>query len=625
MNTINKLYFLSFFFLLNIVGATNLQAQNGQFDVKAEADCSNLYQGEYAVKIYVKAHSAATEFNVSDQNYRFSFSNRDAIANPVADATGGFDGLVGQSFFAPHTTTGSIDTVVSYNIELAGGPGIALSSTSWTYVGKVKFDVLSECEAVDILWHDEQPINFPPTFVGEKYNNVLYQAAEGDYVFENSSDCPASSSPQPTGEYKVKAVSDCSEVAQGNYYVELYLQATDANTSFRVSDQNYRFSFSRYALGNAQPDGSNGLDGFVTAPDGSASFYAPHTTTGSLDSVVSYNIEMAGGFGYPINDTDWTYVGRVKLDVLDATIPVEIKIHDHQPINFPPTFIGEKLCGSLYAADEGAYISEDCATCTPTTIANDDFESGWGIWNDGGSDCHYYSQAYIPYGQKAVRLRDNSGGSKMTTDALDLTQYDEITVDFAFTSVGMKNGHDFWLQVSTDNGSTFTTVADWVKGVDFQNSQNVPIHKSATIAGPFTANTKIRFRCDAANNANRIHLDNIVMNGCQNPASNMATPIVPEEVTVTRATSSNDQINSVKVFPNPVQSNLTIALNLANADNAQLHIIDFTGKSMLVKSLDQNAGFQETQIDVTEFPAGFYFATLLTQTERITQKFIVVK
>ena len=44
-------------------------------------------------------------------------------------------------------------------------------------------------------------------------------------------------------------------------------------------------------------------------------------------------------------------------------------------------------------------------------------------------------------------------------DLLDLTNYEEITVDFNFYSLSMEVNEDFWLQISSNGGSSYTTVA----------------------------------------------------------------------------------------------------------------------------------------------------------------------
>jgi hypothetical protein len=110
--------------------------------------------------------------------------------------------------------------------------------------------------------------------------------------------------------------------------------------------------------------------------------------------------------------------------------------------------------------------------CTDQVINFSNFENGLGIWNDGGSDCRRSANdaAYAWDGTYCVRLRDNTSTSVMTTDNLNLSTYDDITVEFYFYARSMENNEDFWLQVSTNGGSSYTTVATYARGVNFNNN-----------------------------------------------------------------------------------------------------------------------------------------------------------
>ena len=59
--------------------------------------------------------------------------------------------------------------------------------------------------------------------------------------------------------------------------------------------------------------------------------------------------------------------------------------------------------------------------CSYELIDFENFEAGWGIWNDGGSDCTRDSSAkWAASGSHSIRIRDDSSSSMMTTDVLDL-------------------------------------------------------------------------------------------------------------------------------------------------------------------------------------------------------------
>jgi len=69
------------FLLAFLAFALNIQAQDGQSDVRFVQSGLLCPKGPIDFIIEVKASSASTEFFMSEQNFRFSF-NRDALANP---------------------------------------------------------------------------------------------------------------------------------------------------------------------------------------------------------------------------------------------------------------------------------------------------------------------------------------------------------------------------------------------------------------------------------------------------------------------------------------------------------------------------------------------------------------
>ena len=175
------------------------------------------------------------------------------------------------------------------------------------------------------------------------------------------------------------------------------------------------------------------------------------------------------------------------------------------------SYDGETAAAPLLVID---YTDGSSSGCN-TVIDSEDFESGWGIWNDGGSDSNL-STANTNSGTYSINLQDNSSSSVMTTDNLDLTVYQEIEVSFTYYAVSMDNANeDFWLQLSTDGGSNFTTVEEWNEGDEFVN--NVRYFETVSISGPFTTNTQLRFRCDASGNADDVYIDDVEIVGCTTP------------------------------------------------------------------------------------------------------------
>ncbi len=154
---------------------------------------------------------------------------------------------------------------------------------------------------------------------------------------------------------------------------------------------------------------------------------------------------------------------------------------------------------------------EDVGTLIPVTISSVDFEAGWDIWNDGGEDAKRSSVAYHFNGSYCVRLRDNTSTSVMTTDSIDLSAYSQIEVLFSYYCVSMDDSNeDFWLQISTDGGSSFITVEEWNLDDEFQNNERH--YETVAISNfPLSSNTQIRFRCDASDNQDWVYIDYVII------------------------------------------------------------------------------------------------------------------
>lgn len=178
LSTILFLLFLSF---------SELAAQSGQTDIRIAIQSLDCDSSKLFVDIEVRAESPSTTFNIADQNYRISF-NRDALTNPTIDQELVLSGFVPttnpttNSFYSQHTLVGSLDTLVSYNVELSGGNGYPINDTTYVKVGRLAFDIVDLQACINFKIHTKDFTDFPPTVITEKFNNgALYVAAEGSY------------------------------------------------------------------------------------------------------------------------------------------------------------------------------------------------------------------------------------------------------------------------------------------------------------------------------------------------------------------------------------------------------------------------------------------------------------
>ncbi|WP_179020904.1 GEVED domain-containing protein [Winogradskyella forsetii] len=148
----------------------------------------------------------------------------------------------------------------------------------------------------------------------------------------------------------------------------------------------------------------------------------------------------------------------------------------------------------------------------------DNFESGWGNWNDGGGDCELDNNGYIN-GNDTVRLRDDSGTDSSTfSDTINLTSYSSVTFSFLFYPVSMENGENFFVEYN--DGSGYTTIANYIRGTHFNNdtlySDSITLTSGAY---NFSTNSRFRIRCDASGNGDYVYIDDINITGVTSAVS----------------------------------------------------------------------------------------------------------
>ncbi|MFT4750212.1 MAG: hypothetical protein ACJAWN_001780 [Neolewinella sp.] len=239
--------------------------------------------------------------------------------------------------------------------------------------------------------------------------------------------------------------------------------------------------------------------------------------------------------------------------------------------------------------------------CTDIDFASDNFESNYGTWNDGGSDC-VRSRTRPIQGTRSVYLRDNTSSSVLTSDAFDLSSLEELTVDFSYYPYSMENGEDFWLQV--DNGSDFQTVQTWASGTDFNNNTLYNESVTITATGGFGTSVRVRFRCDASGNSDYVHLDNIVLGGCQTNGARINLGNTRENLTV-EAVEADDFAEDVayKVFPNPARGNFNVQIE---EEGYTARLTSVTGQTLMERQL--NVGTNRFSTD--KLAAGMYLLIL---------------
>ncbi len=176
--------FYSAVFLFPILFTLQLSAQTGKYDLNFALSHVNCDSMKLYVDIQIKAHESQCAFHLSDQNYRLQFNDalvyNSAFIEQELEVSGHIESSTGDSFYQAHTLIGSLDSIVSYNIEFVGGEGLLIQANEWTSVGRLGFDIANIEGTVRLIYMNETM--FPPTFIGEFYDETRMAAAEGDFT-----------------------------------------------------------------------------------------------------------------------------------------------------------------------------------------------------------------------------------------------------------------------------------------------------------------------------------------------------------------------------------------------------------------------------------------------------------
>lgn len=254
------------------------------------------------------------------------------------------------------------------------------------------------------------------------------------------------------------------------------------------------------------------------------------------------------------------------------------------------------------------------------------FETGWDGWQDGGSDCYRYSGSRSYEGSYSIRIRDNSGtASAMTSSTYNVSGYDQLELKFFFYPNSMETGEDFWVRYY--NGSSWTTVATYASGSDFNN--NTFYEATVTLSSSnytFPSNAQFRIQCDASGNADRVYIDGVRLNGINTFAltngslasgQSIRELYTPQTFGPASTEEELDADEGVAIFPNPAKDQLSI--RLLDADEV-LSVKIFTVDGKLIRNLGVINDLDV--VDISQLPSGVYFLSVETNEEVVHEKFV---
>ena len=257
--------------------------------------------------------------------------------------------------------------------------------------------------------------------------------------------------------------------------------------------------------------------------------------------------------------------------------------------------------------------------CVYETINSQNFDSGMGIWVDGGTDCAR-STYYPNSGRYSLLLRDNTTTSLTTTGTLNLSAYSEITVSFSYYPYSFDNSsEDFWLQISTNGGTTFTTVEEWNLNDEFVNRSRY--NDAVVIPGPFTSTVKLRFRCDASADDDQVYIDDVVISGCKNSVIPSVLKTGGEDLVSGPEGRQDLRELRFTVYPNPARNK--ISLLASELPEKPFRVSLFTPAGQLLKQEVLEGALNHT-VDLNGIAPGLVILRIETDKEVISEPVIIL-
>jgi len=172
-------------------------------------------------------------------------------------------------------------------------------------------------------------------------------------------------------------------------------------------------------------------------------------------------------------------------------------------------FTGENFLIVVYAfSNTGALTSQQIEfNITTDVLANDNFNWGYGKWNDGGRDCRRLSSSHC-FSSRCIRVRDWG----YSASVVNTQGYIAITLDAKIKTNGMPTGSSFKFVNGFINVNTFTVGSNWV--------DNVMRDVAVTYTGSAHGSPKLQNNGDT--DSQRTYMDNALIRGLKVNVTNVA-------------------------------------------------------------------------------------------------------
>jgi hypothetical protein len=162
---------------------------------------------------------------------------------------------------------------------------------------------------------------------------------------------------------------------------------------------------------------------------------------------------------------------------------------------------------------------------------------------------------------------------------------------------------------------------------EFENNERE--YDTVIIPGPFSANTKFRFRCDASGTQDWVYIDEVDIAGCTfSDKETMISNSVTEEAILT-AGFTNRELDKqeelqLKLYPKPVVEGDYLYLDIDAPKLVQeIHFLNISGRVVQIVKRDKIKS--TTKISSLGLATGMHIIRLIKEDKNIVKQVLVVK
>ena len=290
------------------------------------------------------------------------------------------------------------------------------------------------------------------------------------------------------------------------------------------------------------------------------------------------------------------------------------------------------------AIGSSAETANDMIIVSPTSAQ---FQSSWGyvdsFWDEQAflDDYIIFNQDDTEYkweffkgenggatGWESVRMFNYYNGAseidELVSPSYDLSGLDNPTLKFRYSGASVNNEPDDELRImlSDDCGESWQT-RETLTGFELANAGLVTDSYRPNLNSTWTdisvglgsfddePNVRVKFRWVSGGRSNNFYIDDVTL---------AASPLGMEDL---------ERQLDLSIAPNPTTDLTTLTMNLQDAANIQMEVVDVLGRdARVILSREMSNGTHKLDIDMSSYADGVYYLRILVDSDLVVKKIV---